>query len=286
MNAPVRQAQIVPAPYVCPDCKQPLARWRCATCGHEFPCRDGVPRLVSRDPRFERAAAIAAAYDTIYTERSQVWENQGRTPEFVAWFGALLDRFPAARLLEIGCGEGFVLATRREGVRFATDLSLAAIRRARKRADARFSLALAERLPFAADSFELVASVGVMEHFLDIGAALAEIRRVLAPGGRYVSLTHVDLTPRERLGWLGAQFVWPRLRPLALARWLAPRLRSRLPWHRGAVPQQPIQNRYTTAGAQSWLARAGFTVEDVKHTRSDPNLPLIGPSVVVFVARK
>jgi len=286
MNAPVMQGQIVPAPYVCPDCKQPLARWRCAACGHEFPCSDGVPRLVSRNPRFESAASIAAAYDGIYAERSQVWENQGRTPDFIAWFGKLLDRFPAPRMLEIGCGEGFVLATRRHGERFATDLSVAAIRQARKRADAHFSLALAERLPFAADSLDLVASVGVMEHFLDIGEALAEIRRVLAPGGRYVSLTHVDLTPRERLGWIGAQFVFRRPRPLALARWLAPRLRSRLPWYRGDVPQQPIQNRYTTAGAQSWLARAGFTVEEVKHTRADRRLPLIGPSVVVFVARK
>jgi len=286
MNAPAMQAQIVSAPYVCPDCKKPLTHWRCAVCGHEFPCSDGVPRLVSRNPRFEHAAAIASAYDTIYTERSQAWENQGRTPEFIAWFGELLDRFAAARMLEIGCGEGFVLATRREGVRFATDLSVAAIRRARKRADAHFSLALAERLPFAADSFDLVASVGVMEHFLDIGEALAEIRRVLAPGGLYVGLTHVALTPRERLGWIGAQFVFPRLRPLALARWLAPRLRSRLPWHRADVPQQPIQNRYTTAGAQAWLACSGFTVEEVLHTRADRSLPLIGPSVVVFVARK
>ncbi|HKO51071.1 MAG TPA: hypothetical protein VJV79_25355, partial [Polyangiaceae bacterium] len=116
--------------YVCPDCKAPLERLYCPRCGCEFPCEDGVPRLLSKDPKFERTAAIAGAYDSIYTAQSNVWESQGRTPEFIRYFSSLLDQFPAARFLEIGCGEGILLATRRNAEKFAVDLSIEAIRKA------------------------------------------------------------------------------------------------------------------------------------------------------------
>jgi SAM-dependent methyltransferase len=95
--------------------------------------------------------------------------------------------------------EGFLLASRRNGEKFAVDLSIEAIRKARARAEAHFSLALAERLPFPAGHFDLVTSVGVMEHFLDTEEALLEIHRILKPGGHYVTLTHVSLTVWERI---------------------------------------------------------------------------------------
>ena len=43
--------------------------------------------------------------------------------------------------------------------------------------------ASAERLPFDDGSFDSVFSISVFEHLLDLGAALAEMRRVLRPGG-------------------------------------------------------------------------------------------------------
>ena len=272
--------------YVCPDCKAPLEHLFCVSCHFEFSSVDGVPRLLSRDPRFERTESIAGAYDSIYMVQSRVWENQGRTPEFIRYFSSFLDQFPSTRSLEIGCGEGFLLAARTNGEKYAVDLSIEAIRQARTRAEAEFSLALAERLPFPADYFDLIASVGVMEHFLDTGEALRDIRRILKRGGHYVSLTHVDLTVWERLAWLISEFVFPRPRPLQLVRWLKDRLESRGLRHRQKFPWQPIQNRYTTRGGKEWLARSGFTVRTVLHRRKYPGLPLIGPSVVIYVAEK
>jgi SAM-dependent methyltransferase len=46
------------------------------------------------------------------------------------------------------------------------------------------SLLLRPRLPFADGEFDAVLNCGVLEHVEDEGAALAELRRVLRPGGR------------------------------------------------------------------------------------------------------
>lgn len=51
----------------------------------------------------------------------------------------------------------------------------------------------AERLPFADDSFDLVASHEVFEHIPDIAAAAGEVRRVLKPGG--LAYINVHLYP-------------------------------------------------------------------------------------------
>lgn len=264
--------------YVCPDCKGPLERLRCAACGVDFPVVDGIPRLLSADPRFAHGGGIAAAYDDIYAAQSGVWEIQGRTPEFIRYFSALLGGFRARRLLEIGCGEGFLLAALNGAEKFAVDLSVEAIRKARAKGEAHFSMALGERLPFPDAHFDLVASVGVMEHFLDIGEALREVRRILRPGGHYVSLTHVERSLAERIAAKFSEFVFPRPRPLEFLRWLKSRVTP--------LVRQPVQNQYTSSGAQAWLARAGFTVREVLHRRKFPDLPLIGSYVVIYVAQK
>jgi SAM-dependent methyltransferase len=246
---------------------------------------DGVPHLLSRDPRFGQTPAIVGAYDSFYGDHSHLWENQGRTPEFIRYLSSFLDGFPASRSLEIGCGEGYLLASREKGEKFGVDLSIEAIRQAKTRAEANFSLALAERLPFPADYFDQVSSIGVMEHFLDTEGALHEIRRVLKPGGHYVNLVHVDATFGERLGWLFSHFLYPRPRPIELLRHLGRKVRRRI-FGRKWYPRQPIQNRYTTQGGKEWLARCGFTVVDIVHRRKDPDLPLWGPWVVIYVAQK
>jgi SAM-dependent methyltransferase len=271
--------------YVCPDCKTKLQELFCSNCKIEFPTVDGVPRLLSRDPRFQSTASIAAAYDAIYAVRTRVWEPQGRTPEFLQYFSSLLAGFPGKRMLEIGCGEGYLLASAKTEEKFAVDLSIEALRKARQRAQAHYSLALAERLPFPDDYFDIVTSVGVMEHFLDTGEALREIRRILKPGGHYLTLTHVDLTAWEKLRLVGSDFLLPRPRPFKLLGFALRKLRTRLV-HNRSHPRQPIQNRYTTQGAKAWLARGGFTVRAVLHKRSQRNLPLIGPSVVIYAAEK
>ena len=95
------------------------------------------------------------------------------------------------RVLEIGCGLGT------DGAQFAQagadytgiDLTDAAIELAQKRFElfdlsGTFQTDDAERLSFPNNSFDLVYSHGVLHHTPDINAAIAEIHRVLRPGGR------------------------------------------------------------------------------------------------------
>lgn len=94
---------------------------------------------------------------------------------------------PGPRVLEIGCGEGWVarwLADR--GCRvLGVDLNPPRIK-ASGRADVVLAAGEAERLPVADRCADLVVSVGVLEHLPDRPAVLRELDRVLRPGGRMV----------------------------------------------------------------------------------------------------
>ena len=104
------------------------------------------------------------------------------------------------RVLEVGSGAGGHSALfARCGARVtAVDLTAPRTRATRDKFDilgesAAGCLAVradAERLPFAEDSFDIVYSNGVLHHTPDTGAAVAEVRRVLKPGGRAVIMLY------------------------------------------------------------------------------------------------
>lgn len=238
--------------------------------------------LLSNHPRFKGVVDIAAAYDSIYRKQPDVWENQGRTPEFRDYLASVLAGFPCARYLEIGCGEGALLARLTKVEQWAIDLSVEALKRARARTHACLSVALAERLPFQSDYFDLVASIGVMEHFLDMDEAIREIRRVLKPGGHYVVVTNVSLSLWERSRRKIAEYVFPKPKPIQLIRWAKARLK---PGPRPDLVKQPIQNVYTIRGAKARLEDNSLKVLDVIHTARGPDLPL-DPWAVLYIAAK
>ena len=272
--------------YSCPDCKRPLEQYRCNHCNHEYPCVDGIPILLSKDPRFQQVVNISRQYDSIYQADENVWETQTRrTPEFIRYVSSIIHRFNTTRFLGVGCGQGFLLESVRGDEKFGTELSLEAVRASRARASAQFCLALAERLPFPSDYFDAVLTVGVMEHFLNVDEGLREIARVLKPGGYYVTLVHAKSTLAGRLALKIFEYVLPRPRPLAFLRWLGAKLRSPMEEPQRAV-KQPVQNRFATHSARRYLEAHRLNVVDLIHKRRDPSLPLRGPFVEIYVARK
>src|SRR5436190_11645830 len=144
------------------------AFWQAHPCGTKFSdAAMGTPEF------FERVEAHRYA-------------KEWHIPEAADFAGAR-----GLRVLEIGCGLGT------DGAEFAkagadyagVDLTDAAVELARKnfellglRGD--FRTADAENLDFADETFDLVYSHGVLHHTPDTARAVAEIHRVLKPGGR------------------------------------------------------------------------------------------------------
>lgn len=264
--------------YVCPDCKKPLAHLLCNGCGVQFAEADGVPLLLSKEPRFQSLVQIGEVYDDVYTNRSGVWVDQGRTPEFLRYFAELVASHSAGRVLEVGCGEGFLLKELNCSSKAAIDISVSALKKASARTAASCCAAFGERLPFADESFDVVVSVGVMEHFLDDIEATREIRRVLKPGGHYLTLIHTHMTFSQRIGQKLREYVYPKIRPLKFLRWL--RTKVDRPIH------QPIQRKYTVASGKDCLTQAGFKVNRTISAASHREAPLVGPHVVIYDASK
>jgi SAM-dependent methyltransferase len=270
------------AVYVCPKCKFPLEHrslesYLCPQCSVEFSVHDKIPFFIT-DPPAPDKPDVRQVYDEIYTNHQDVWVDQGRSEAFVAFFCELARSLSQGRVLEIGCGEGSLLAGLTAAERFGIDPSINALRRARDRSNAECAVARSEQLPFPPTFFDLVVTVGVMEHFEDPDAANREIYRVLTESGHYIALIQTDLTMPQRLLLKLRQYIFPRFHPIELARWTLKKIRNPI--------VQPFRKSYTVEGARECIERSGLKVTDTIMRTTHPRAPLAGAHVVILIARK
>jgi SAM-dependent methyltransferase len=121
----------------------------------------------------------------------------------------LIDAVVAAapgRVLEVGCGWGELaewIARETGADVVAVDLSPRMVELARERGvDAR--LADVEELPFADETFDVVVAAWMLYHVPDLERGLAEIARVLRPGGTLVAATNSRLHLQELRDLVGS----------------------------------------------------------------------------------
>jgi len=113
-------------------------------------------------------------------------------PGRLGWFDRFID-WPEKDVLDLGCAGGFMaeaMATRGANVT-GIDPAAEAIAAARSHARASglriaYDIGVGEELPYADASFDAVICVDVLEHVRDLGRVLAEVARVLRPGGLFL----------------------------------------------------------------------------------------------------
>jgi SAM-dependent methyltransferase len=119
----------------------------------------------------------------------------------------------AADVLDVGCGEGQVArlavaggATRVVGVDPTWAQVDVAARRGGGPAYARSGAA---GLPFRSASFDAVVACLVFEHIREVDTAIAEVARVLRPGGRFLFFLNHPLLQTPNSGWIDDQILDP-----------------------------------------------------------------------------
>ena len=304
----------------CPDCGGELAfsadgmEFLCLSCRERFPVRNGIPQLISAPMRQalsgdstggrvdERRVATAESFGfewNRFPEMRVEWERNFRdymAPHSLEWFRG-------KRLLDAGCGSGrhAFYAARYGAEVWAADLG-AAVEVARRNTAEQKCVAVVQadlhNPPFAADSFDMVYSFGVLHHLPDPEAVFRKLIRYVKPGGwihiylywkaegqpikrrllaMVTTIRRVTVRIPHRLLYYLAYpaatiaitlFVWPyRLLSAAglsrIAEKLPMKQYRRYPF-RVCVNDQfdrfsaPIEHRYTRAEVVAWFERAGL----------------------------
>ena len=134
---------------------------------------------------------IAHTYDKRYERNPYVGVEQA--------LRQFIGSRPGLQILEVGCGTGHWLEALQEPGRILAGLDLSAGMLARAKLHAP-GVALirggAEHLPFSNSSFDRVFCINALHHFPDKPAFLANVRRLLRPGGTLLS---VGLDPHQGL---------------------------------------------------------------------------------------
>ena len=111
-----------------------------------------------------------------------------------SWLVAQLSALAVGRVLDVGCGAGRHLRDGDVGI----DLDAARVRLARERSRL-VAVADAHALPFAGAAFGTAYAIRMLNDAGRIDLVLAEIRRVLAPGGRLIVYTRARRAEGDRL---------------------------------------------------------------------------------------
>jgi SAM-dependent methyltransferase len=147
-----------------------------------------------------------------WEENAGWWQagfTEGADPEYEEQILPLLAAWleGATSVLDVGCGEGQVgrLAARIPGVErvVGVDPTLAQVAEAKRRGGGVLvGRSDAAALPFSEESVDAVVACLVFEHIEEVDESIAEVARVLRPGGRFLFLLNHPLLQTPGSGWI------------------------------------------------------------------------------------
>ena len=184
-----------------------------------------------------------ASHPDLSAEDVKAWYNQHyaakglETMRPAAAYPVFLDLLGAqagSRLLDVSCGAGSLLAAAggRDIEAAGVDLSDEAVRLAKRVAPAaEVSVGAGEALPFRSGTFDYVSCLGSLEHFLDMGRGLEEMKRVAKPNARFC----IMVPNEDFIGW-------------------------KLVGHQGTAQQDINENLQSLAAWKRLFARHGLSV--------------------------
>ena len=154
----------------------------------------------------------------LWETHAQWWQDgftEGADPEYDEQIIPLAAEHlaGATRVLDIGCGEGQIArVAQRVGAEFVlgVDPTAAQVLEARRRGGGpHYARAQASALPCADESFDAVVACLVFEHIVDVDSAIAEVGRVLVPGGRLLFFLNHPLLQTPGSGWIDDHILDP-----------------------------------------------------------------------------
>lgn len=220
-------------------------------------------RLVRRQPR-----PFAATKPEVFS----TWALDGRAAGMERAHGPVARRVldaielpPDGWYLDIGCGNGYTVrwaaARLPHGRAIGIDVAPEMVKRARELSSAHPGVEFHEaafpshRLPYG--RFDAIFSMEMLYYLPDIPAALAEVRRLLKPGGVFVSAVDFYAENPDSHGW--PQYIGLRMALLSAAQWarafegagFAP-----VRQHRLVIPhEEAVESWHATAGS---LVTSGY----------------------------
>jgi 2-polyprenyl-6-hydroxyphenyl methylase/3-demethylubiquinone-9 3-methyltransferase len=125
-----------------------------------------------------------------WSEAATIFPLSKLNPLRFQYFDRHVSNWGGLRVLDVGCGGGYTceFLAKRGAIVSGIDPSAACIEAAQAHAAASaltisYHIGVGEKLPFAAEQFDAVVCVDVLEHVQNPSATVAEISRVLKPGG-------------------------------------------------------------------------------------------------------
>lgn len=174
----------------CPQCKKALVRRNdnlfCPSCSRAYPVINGIPSFVDRNAVVDSFDASAFGF-LFEVEQRHFW-HVGRREIILDVLRKNVPHLSALKMLEIGCGNGSVLAhLKQNGVDIeGGDIFLEALKFSQQRVGSVNLYHLdVLALPFI-DSFDIIGLFDVLEHIDEDERALREIGQALKSGGMLI----------------------------------------------------------------------------------------------------